>query len=74
VIESPFAAVRLRTSAARRFKQVENATALIWKTLLVVAHHFRALDAPHLCTTVYDGVLYRDGVREFIPTRKLRAA
>ena len=74
VIESPFAAVRLRTSAARRFKQVENATALIWKTLLVVEHHFRALNAPHLCTAVYDGVLYRDGVREWTPTRKLRAA
>ena len=74
VIESPFAAVRLRTSAARRFKQVENATALIWKTLLVVEHHFRALNAPHLCTAVYDGVLYRDGVRELTPTRKLRAA
>ena len=74
VIESPFAAVRLRTSAARRFKQVENATALIWKTLLVVEHHFRALNAPHLCTTVYDGAIYRDGVREITPTRTLRAA
>ena len=74
VIESPFAAVRLRPSAARRFKQVENATALIWKTLLVVEHHFRALNAPHLCTAVSDGVLYRDGVRELTPTRKLRAA
>ena len=74
VIESPFAAVRLRTSAAQRFKQVENATALIWKTLLVVEHHFRVLNAPHLCTTVYDGVLYCDGVREITPTRKLRAA
>ena len=74
VIESPFAAVRLRTSAAQRFKQVENATTLIWKTLLVVEHHFRVLNAPHLCTTVYDGVLYCDGVREITPTRKLRAA
>ncbi len=31
-IESPFAAVRLRTDAAKRFKNVENATALIWKS------------------------------------------
>jgi transposase-like protein len=31
VIESPFAAVRLRTSAAKRFKNVENATALLGK-------------------------------------------
>ena len=30
-IESPFAAVRLRTAAAKRYKKVENATAVIWK-------------------------------------------
>jgi len=35
VVESPFAVVRLRTAAAKRFKKVENATAVIWKTLLV---------------------------------------
>jgi transposase-like protein len=29
IIESPLAAVRLRTTAAKRFKRVENATALI---------------------------------------------
>ena len=74
VIESPFAAVRLRPSAAQRFKQIENATALIWTTLLVVEHHVRALNAPHLCTTVSDGVIYGDGVRAFTPTRKPRAA
>lgn len=75
VIESPFAAVRLRTSAAKRFKKVENATALIWKTLLVVEQHFRKLNAPHLCTAVYDRAAYADGLRIIItPTRKLRAA
>jgi putative transposase len=74
VIESPFAAVRLRTSAAKRFKKVENATALIWKTLLVVEQHFRKLNAPHLCTTVYDGAIYRDGVLVIPSTRELRAA
>ena len=35
VVESPFAALRLRTTAAKRFKRVESATALIWKLLLV---------------------------------------
>lgn len=45
VIESPLAVVRLRTSAAKRFKKMENATALIWKTLLVVEQHFRKLNA-----------------------------
>ena len=74
IIESPFAAVRLRTTAAKRFKKVENATALIWETLLVVEQHFRKLNAPHLCTTVYDGVTYCDGVLVIPSTRELRAA
>jgi len=74
VIESPFAAVRLRTSAAKRFKKVDNATTLIWKTLLVVEHHFRKLNAPHLCTEVFNGVDFHDGVRSITPTRETRRA
>jgi putative transposase len=35
VVESPFASVRLRTGAAKRYKKVESATALIWKLLTV---------------------------------------
>jgi len=34
----------------------------------------RKLNAPHLGTAVYDGVVFPDGVRAIIPTRKLRAA
>lgn len=34
VVESPFASVRLRTTAAKRFRKVESATALIWKLWL----------------------------------------
>ena len=41
VVESPFAALRLRTTAAKRFKRVESATALIWKLLLVADKRFR---------------------------------
>ena len=63
IIESPFAAVRLRTGASKRFKKVENATALIWKTLLVVEQHFRKLNTPHLLSTVYNGTEYKDGLR-----------
>jgi transposase-like protein len=63
VVESPFAAVRLRTSAAKRFKKVEHATALIWRLLLVAERHFRKLNAPHLCAEVYAGVAYADGQR-----------
>ncbi len=54
VVESPFASVRLRTNAARRFKKVRNATALIWRTLKVAESRFRKLTAPHLLQQVYD--------------------
>jgi transposase-like protein len=61
VVESPFASVRLRTSAAKRFKKVESATALIWKLLTVAEKRFRRLDAPHLLGDVYDGRKFVDG-------------
>ena len=61
VVESPFAALRLRTTAAKRFKRVESATALIWKLLLVAEKRFRSLDAPHLLKDVYEGRKFEDG-------------
>ena len=61
VVESPFAAVRLRTSAAKRFKRVENATALIWKLLTVAEKRFRKLDAPHQLKDVFRGRKFEDG-------------
>jgi putative transposase len=63
VVESPFAAVRLRTAAAKRFKKVENATAVIWKTLLVAEQSFRRLNAPELLPEVAEGVAYVNGER-----------
>ncbi len=63
VVESPFAAVRLRTAAAKRFKKVENATAVIWKTLCVAEQRFRRLDAPELLPEVAEGVAYVNGAR-----------
>lgn len=62
-VESPFAAVRLRTSAAKRYKKVENATAVIWKTLMVAQQSFRKLDAPELLAEVAEGAVYVNGVR-----------
>src|SRR5438034_9156706 len=56
-VESPFAAVRLRTAAAKRFKKVENATAVIWKTLLIAEKTFRRLDAPELLADVASGAM-----------------
>jgi transposase-like protein len=61
-VESPFAAVRLRTSAAKRFKKIENATAVIWKVLLVAQKRFRRLDAPHLLADVADGRKFENGM------------
>jgi putative transposase len=62
-VESPFATVRLRTTAAKRYKKAENATAVLWKTLLLAERSFRRLDAPELLTEVAAGVRFRDGER-----------
>ena len=62
-VESPFAAVRLRTAGAKRYKKVENATAVIWKTLLIAQKTFRRLDAPELLAEVAEGVVYVNGER-----------
>jgi putative transposase len=62
-VESPFATVRLRTAAAKRYKKVENATAVIWKTLLIAERTFRRLDAPELLAEVAEGVRYVNGER-----------
>ncbi|MDR7515323.1 MAG: transposase, partial [Armatimonadota bacterium] len=62
VVESPFAALRLRTDAAKRFKKVERAAAVIWKMLMVAQTRFRRLNAPELLAKVYVGVRYEDGI------------
>lgn len=62
-VESPFAAVRLRTAAGKRYKKVANATALIWRVLLVAERSFRRLDHPELLAEVAEGATYVDGVR-----------
>jgi putative transposase len=61
-VESPFAALRLRTDAAKRYKKVENATAVIWKMLLLAEQRFRRLDAPERMKQVYLGVQFQDGI------------
>lgn len=61
VVESPFAALRLRTGAAKRFKVKENATLLIWRVLRVVEGRFRKLNAPELLKDVYEGRRFVDG-------------
>lgn len=66
-----FAAVRLWTSAAKRFKKVANATALIWRLLLVAERRFRKLNAPELLAAVGRGDRCTDG--EFVSKRRVAA-
>jgi transposase-like protein len=61
-VESPFAVARLRTNAAKRFKKVENATAVIWKMLMIAEKNFRCVKSPELMKGVYEGVQYVDGL------------
>lgn len=52
-VESPFAALRLRTNAAKRYKRVDRATALIWKLLMVGEKRFQRLRGRELLPGVY---------------------
>ena len=61
-VESPFAAARLRTDAAKRFRLVKNATAVIWKMLLVAEQTFRRVKHPELMPVVYRGGTFVDGM------------
>ena len=63
VVESPFAAVRLRTDAAKRYKKIANATAVVWKMLMIAEQRFRKLNEAHLMKEVWAGAGYVDGVR-----------
>lgn len=62
-VESPFAAVRLRTNAGKRYKRVASATALIWRLLVVAERAFRRLDHPELLPQVALGTRFNDGIR-----------
>ena len=62
VVESPFSSVRLRTDAAKRFKKVQNTTAMIWKLLQVAEKGFRTLKGYWLLSDVYAGKKFVDGV------------
>jgi transposase-like protein len=70
VVESPFHAVRLRTSAAKRYKRTANAEAMIWKLLMLAEKTFRKLNAPELLPSVAAGDVYVNGIK----TKKTRNA
>jgi len=63
-VESPFAVLRLRTDAAKRFKKAENAICVVWKMLTVAESRFRKLNAPELLEEVWKGAEFVDGVRK----------
>jgi transposase-like protein len=73
IVESPFATVRLRTTAAKRFKKVENATAVIWKMLQVAESTFRRLKGAELLPAVYAGAQYVDGVLKIRTQQQIAA-
>ena len=73
-VESPFAAVRLRTSAAKRFKTVERAEAMIWRRRRVAEQRFRKRNAPEPCRDVFDGHRYVDGVEVSTESSTQKAA
>jgi hypothetical protein len=54
--------VRLRTDAAKRFKKIQNATAMIWKLLQVAEKNFRILKGYWLLSDVYTGKRFVDGI------------
>ena len=72
-VESPFAALRLRTDAARRYKRVDRAIAVIWKMLMVAEKRFRRLQAPELMADVYLGAQYVDGIAVEATAEKVAA-
>jgi transposase-like protein len=74
IVESPFATVRLRTTAAKRFKKVENGAAIIWKLLQVAESSFRRLKGAELLPAVYAGTRYVDGVKQVTRTQQRMAA
>lgn len=61
-IESVFSSVRLRTDAAKRFKKVDNASALIWKILLLAEKTFHKLNSPKLLIDVFNDISFKDGL------------
>ncbi len=68
------AAVCLRTTTAKRFKLLENATALIWKLLRVAESTFRKLKGAELLPAVYAGAQHVNGVKRPVSPQQRLAA
>ena len=53
---------KVDSTAAKRFKKVENATTMIWKILQVAESTFRRLKGAELLPAVYAGAQCMDGM------------
>jgi putative transposase len=51
-VESPFAGVRLRTNAAKRFKKTKSGVCLAHQVLLRLSQTWRRLKSAHLCSQI----------------------
>ena len=70
-VESPFAALRLRTDAAKPEKRVDRTIAVIWTMLMVAKRRFRRHNGPGLIRDVYNGVRCVDGINVTTTTEDL---
>lgn len=52
MVESPFAGVRLRTNAAKRFKKTKSGVCLVHQVLLRLSRNWRRLKSAHLCSRI----------------------
>ena len=52
VVESPFASVRLRTNAAKRFKKTKSGVYLVHQVMVRLEQSWRRLISAHLCRTI----------------------
>ena len=59
----PSAGLRLRTDAAKRYRRVDRAIAVIWKMLMEAESRFRRPQSQVLLMDVYQGAEYIDGSR-----------
>jgi hypothetical protein len=66
--------MRLRTTAAKRFKQVDSATAMLWKVLQVAETTFQRLHVPELLLAVYARAKYVVGIKQIAITYREVAA
>jgi putative transposase len=64
----------LRTTAAKRFKKIDFATAIIWNMLQIAETTFRRLNGPELLPAVDAGARYVDGVKQAVDAAQQEVA